>query len=295
MVHWPAIQVVKIGLFDQLIKLISSFLSNRKFSVSVEGGMSTKRIMQAGVPQGSVLCTKLFNMYLNDTPKTTGGVYLTLFADDTCLYATEHKEDYVLRKLQRGRNTMAEYSKRWNIMINEEKTQAFYFLHRIRLPESLLTLNGWNISFVNNVKYLGVMFYSKIAWRLHIRTIEVKAFRAFIGTYLLFKSERLSANIKPTLKKALIRSIMTHVSLAWEFAANTHLLQLQRLQNKVLHTTGNFARHTPVQELHKAFNIPYIYDYITKLCRQQAKGIQNHENESPQYRARRSRHKIQEA
>jgi hypothetical protein len=30
--------------------------------------------------------------------------------------------------------------------------------------------------------------------------------------------------------------------------------------------------------LHKAFNIPYIYDYITKLCRQQAEIIQNLEN-----------------
>jgi hypothetical protein len=30
--------------------------------------------------------------------------------------------------------------------------------------------------------------------------------------------------------------------------------------------------------LHKAFSIPYIYDYITKLCRQQAEVIQNYEN-----------------
>jgi hypothetical protein len=49
---------------------------------------------------------------------------------------------------------------------------------------------------------------------------------------------------------------MTYASPAWEFAANTHLLKLQRLQNKVLRTIGNFARRTPVRELHKAFNIP---------------------------------------
>jgi hypothetical protein len=91
-------------------------------------------------------------------------------------------------------------------------------------------------------------------------------------------SELLSANIKPTLYKALIRSITTYASPAWEFTANTHLLKLQRLQNKVLRTTGNFPRRTPVRELHKAFNIPYIYDYIIKLCRQEAEFIQNHDN-----------------
>jgi hypothetical protein len=30
--------------------------------------------------------------------------------------------------------------------------------------------------------------------------------------------------------------------------------------------------------LHKAFSIPYIYDYIKKLSRQQAEVIQNHKN-----------------
>jgi hypothetical protein len=110
--------------------------------------------------------------------------------------------------------------------------------------------------------------------------IEAKAFRTFIRVYSLFKSERLSANIKLTLHKALIRSVMTNDLYlpAWEFAADTHLLKLQSLQNKVLRTSGKFLRRTPVRELYMAFQVPYIYDYITKLCRQQAEVIQNHEN-----------------
>jgi hypothetical protein len=32
-----------------------------------------------------------------------------------------------------------------------------------------------------------------------------------------------------------------------------------------------------------AFQIPYVYDYITKSCRQQAEVIQNHENENVRY------------
>jgi hypothetical protein len=65
---------------------------------------------------------------------------------------------------------------------------------------------------------------------------------------------------------------------AWEFAADTFLLKLQRLQNSVLCTIGNFPRRTPIRELHVAFKIPYVYDFITKLCRQQAEVIQNHVN-----------------
>jgi hypothetical protein len=32
-----------------------------------------------------------------------------------------------------------------------------------------------------------------------------------------------------------------------------------------------------------AFHIPYVYDYITKSCKQQAEVIQNHENENVLY------------
>jgi hypothetical protein len=72
---------------------------------------------------------------------------------------------------------------------------------------------------------------------------------------------------------------MTYACTAWELVADTYLLNLQCLQNKVLHTTGNFPRCTPVCDLHMAFHLPYVYNYITQLYRQQAEVIQNHENE----------------
>jgi hypothetical protein len=36
----------------------------------------------------------------------------------------------------------------------------------------------------------------------------------------------------------------------------------------------------PVVIIILAFKIPYVYDYITKLCRQQAEVIQNYDNEN---------------
>jgi hypothetical protein len=57
-------------------------------------------------------------------------------------------------------------------------------------------------------------------------------------------------------------------------------MKLQRLQNKVLRTIGNYPRRTPFRDLHLAFQMPFLYDYVTKLCRQQAEDIQNHDNEN---------------
>jgi hypothetical protein len=68
------------------------------------------------MPQGSALSPTLLNtyVYINDTPQPIGG-HLAIFADDICLYATERKEGYILRKFQWALNSMAEWSKRWNV------------------------------------------------------------------------------------------------------------------------------------------------------------------------------------
>jgi hypothetical protein len=144
----------------------------------------------------------------------------------------------------------------------EDKAWAIYLTHRNRPPDSLLTLNGRNFPFVNSVKYLGVIVGKRMTWRLHTEMIESKAFRTFIRIYSLFKSKRLSANIKLTLHKALIRSVITYACPGREFEAECHPLKLQRLQNKVLRTIGSFLSRASVRDMHVAFQIPYVYDYI---------------------------------
>jgi hypothetical protein len=142
-----------------------------------------------------------------------------------------------------------------------------------------LALNGRKVPFVNYVECLGVVFDRGIAGALHIETIEVGAFRTLIRIYSPLKSENLGANIGLALHKALVDSVITYACPSWELAADTYLLELQRMQSRVLLTFGGFRGCTPVRDLHTVFNLPYVYDYITKLCRQQAEVIQNHENE----------------
>jgi hypothetical protein len=109
-----------------------------------------------------------------------------LFADDTCIYATDLKEGYVLRKLQQG----VVWCKCWNIKINEDKTLAIYFSHRLRLPEAHLTLNRRNIPFVNHVKYLDVIFDKRITWRSHIEMVNPRP-----SEHLLESAPYLKASI----------------------------------------------------------------------------------------------------
>jgi hypothetical protein len=71
---------------------------------------------------------------------------------------------------------------------------------------------------------------------------------------------------------------MTCACPTYEFAAENHILKLQYLQSELLCIIDNFPRCTPVRILHTAFKLPYVYGFVTKLCRQQAEVIQNYEN-----------------
>jgi hypothetical protein len=58
----------------------------------------------------------------------------------------------------------------------------------------------------------------------------------------------------------------------YEFAVENYLLKLQRLQNKVLRTIGNFPRRTSVRDLYMAFKLPYIYICMCVIIQQNYAG-----------------------
>jgi hypothetical protein len=84
--------------------------------------------------------------------------------------------------------------------------------------------------------------------------------------------------IKFTFYTALIRSVMTYSCPTWVYAADAHLMKLQRLQNKVLRAIGNIERRTLAREMQVGFKIPHVHDYVAILWRTQAEVILNHRN-----------------
>jgi len=88
----------------------------------------------------------------------------------------------------------------------------------------------------------------------------------------------LSVGAELIIYKALFKSMYTYACPAWEFAADSYLLKLQRLRNRALRTIGNLPRHNPIRDLHRSFKIPYLYDYVTHLCRKQSSVIRKHDN-----------------
>ena len=73
------------GISGQIFGLISSFLSNRRLRVVLDGKSSQEYSVNAGVPQGSILGPTLFLLYVNDLPENVT-CDIAIYADDTTLF-----------------------------------------------------------------------------------------------------------------------------------------------------------------------------------------------------------------
>ncbi|GBP06455.1 Probable RNA-directed DNA polymerase from transposon BS [Eumeta japonica] len=77
-------------------------MARRKFTFRHESTYYTKRTLKARVPQGSTLSLLLYSAYVNDIPRSSNGLQLALFADDTALYLRGSRFRYTIPRLQRA-------------------------------------------------------------------------------------------------------------------------------------------------------------------------------------------------
>ena len=81
------------GILGQIFSLFSSFVSDRRRRVALGGKSSQEYPVDAGVPQGSILGTTLFLIYINDLPDDVI-CNISIYADDTTLYSKcDHSSD----------------------------------------------------------------------------------------------------------------------------------------------------------------------------------------------------------
>lgn len=75
----------KIGFRDDAIKLLESYLQNRKQFIFMQGISSNQKLIKRGVPQGSILGAILFLIYINDLFNLNWQGCLQLYADDASI------------------------------------------------------------------------------------------------------------------------------------------------------------------------------------------------------------------
>ena len=96
------------GFGKEALRLIKSYLSDRRQRTKINTSYSSWAALLKGVPQGSVLGPLLFNFYINDL------FYLIIidicnYADDNTLYTVDMDLEKLMAKLECAANSAMEW------------------------------------------------------------------------------------------------------------------------------------------------------------------------------------------
>lgn len=251
-----------------IIKLIRSFLNNRRFRVMIKDIKSNTFGISAGVPQGSTLSPILYNIFTSDIPIPLG-TDMGLYADDTAILTADESVATIINNLKNAFNSISNYFSKWKININTSKTQAIFFSRRRKieyLPITDLNLNGQLVPWKDSIKYLGLHLDKKLTFKTHIDLTIKKCDNIIKLLYpIINRRSKLSVENKILIYKVMFQSVLLYGSPVWSNCAITHRKKLQVKQNKILKMMFDLPWFFSTSTLHKNSGVQEIVQKVELL------------------------------
>ncbi len=143
----------------------TSYLTNRKQKVVLDGHSSSTANVTSGVPQESILGPLLFSLYIDPLTRIplSPGSQLLLYADDILLYSPIRNEFDVL-DLQGDIDAIANWVNTASLTLNQSKTKLLLLSRKRQPPSITLSTNSGPITQVDSLSYLGVIITKYLKW-----------------------------------------------------------------------------------------------------------------------------------
>ena len=219
-------KIESYGIKGQLLKWVTSFLTNRQQRVIVGNKHSNWANVKSGIPQGSVLGPILFIIYINDLPNEIKS-YSKMFADDTKIFKALYSiQDSTT--LQDDLIKLAEWSNIWQLPFNESKCKIIHYGKKN--PNQSYQMNGHLLETVHEEKDLGVTFDSELKFSTHIRNIVSKA-NSRVGIIKRTFDTLDTENFK-LLYKSLVRPILEYCSNIWHPILIRDMSEIEKVQKR---------------------------------------------------------------
>ena len=199
------------------IGLISSLLSNRQLRVVLDGKSSQEYLVNAGVPQGSILPPTIFLIYITDLLDV---IYIAVYADDTNLYSKCNQAYLNCSNNQKLaselgsdlRDTM-DWGRKLFVDCNTGKTQLVSFKWCNNTGTIDVKMAASVTEEKSSFKMLGLTFSSKLDWGSYIISIPKTASKKILA--LICSMKFLSPEVALYLDKTTIQPCMEYCCHVW--------------------------------------------------------------------------------
>ena len=166
------LKVKAYGIQGKVLQWIRSFLSGRKQAVVINGVKPTTSNFLSGVPQGSVIGSLLFLIYINDLPSQVSSEVL-LFADDVKLYCPIVNQQSNFQ-MEQDLLSLREWSLKW--LLNFNVIKSFTMHLGSTNPCHMYCMDGQPLQVVSEHKDLGVIVDSSLKFHSQATSVVHKLY-----------------------------------------------------------------------------------------------------------------------
>jgi hypothetical protein len=230
------------GFDKNALKWFHNYLTNRYQQVEVtptDGTkkLSTKSLVNKGVPQGSILGPILFILYTSDLPHSVMHTKYHLYADDLQIYTSFKplETKTFVNKINYDLKNITQWSKDNGLVLNPAKTKFLILgsekqINQISssLPE--IKLDDVMIEPVNEARNLGVRMDGKLRFEKHVSEVVKQCYYRLRVLYQI--RQYLSIDVRIYLCESLILSKLNYADTVTGMCILTRTKKIiQRLQN----------------------------------------------------------------
>ncbi len=229
----------EIGLRGKAYNWCKSFLTDRTFRIKIGNSYSLVELLLYGVPQGSVLGPRFFNLYIRPLYKFLEPTKFDIdgFADDNQLvkrFLPAMQGHALGESIQCCLNSISKWMNEYFLRLNQDKTKILVIAppsvkKDIRIGGVFLNGSDTCIRFVECAKNLGVNLDNELTVDSHINKVVRSCFMMI----------RKLSSIKPFLSIMQLKSLVcTKIFLLLDYCNSLYyglnsatIMKLQRVQN----------------------------------------------------------------
>ena len=232
-------KIYDYGIRGRIHDWIKTWLTQRVQRVVVNGHASNFTQVKSGVPQGTVLGSLMFLLYINDISYGISS-QLRLFADDCILYRVINNEQDKLL-LQNDLDLILKWTETWQMKLNNSKCVVLTCSRLVSTIITDYTIGDNNLHRVNQHHYLGILFDSKMSFSPHISNAVTKATRTlnFIRRNLF----KCSPQTKSLAYTSLVRPLLEYGAAVWDPYLQKDIHNIEMVQRRAARWVNSDYRH----------------------------------------------------
>ena len=169
------------GISGMELKWFESYLLHRKQQYLVNGQLSSTRTITCGIPQGSILGSLLFLMYIHDLPDCLRSTTPCMYADDTQIFSSSHDTSELIRNLNFDLANVRNWFVENKLQMHPSKLKFMFIgssYNLNRVGEQPVVINHTPVSRTITHKYLGVQMDENLVEKVTLICYVRKPMRA---------------------------------------------------------------------------------------------------------------------